>query len=267
MATYVFSDIHGHVAPLARLLSRVSPSDDDQIFMLGDMIDRGPDPLGVMYLCRDLPGCTVLKGNHEDLMLSCLASPHDVMAQANWVLNGGAVTAEGLARLSRERRTDLIDWVEGLPLSAHARVDGRAYLMVHAGLRPMGITGMGECTDEELDMLVAMQSPEDLMWIREEFWGAPTGLVNEQGEGPIVIAGHTPTPYLTAIADRPERSPHDDDGLARMVRVGACDETGGVWDRWDVDCCAAGGHQGGGQVLLLRLDDGEEFYEPIAADE
>lgn len=266
MATYVFSDVHGHVAPLARLLSRISPADEDQIFMLGDMIDRGPDPMGVMYLCRDLPGCTVLRGNHEDLMLNFLAHPTDQLVRSNWVLNGGMTTAEGLGRLSAIRCDDMISWVESLPLWTHTTVGDRRYLLVHAGIRPLGIEGLGECTDEELEMLMALQDPEDLLWIREEFWGNPTGLLNETGAGTIVIAGHTPTPYLMAMADLPERDPHDEKGLARMVRVGASPKTGGVCDRWDIDAGAAGGH-GYGQILIVRLDDGEEFYEPVGENE
>ena len=34
MATYVFSDVHGHNAPLQRLLNRISPADDDAIYTL-----------------------------------------------------------------------------------------------------------------------------------------------------------------------------------------------------------------------------------------
>jgi len=266
MATYVFSDVHGHVAPLARLLSRVSPSVDDQIFMLGDMIDRGPDPTGVMYLCRDLQGCTVLMGNHEDLMLSFFDDPHDPFNQANWMLNGGFTTAESLASIEPSRCLDLLDWVKSLPLSAHVRVGGRPYLLVHAGIRPIGLSGLGNCSDEELDMIIATQSTEDLLWIREEFWGWPTGLLDAEGNGPIVIAGHTPTPYLDTMADLPDRRSIGEDGLARMVRVGACEATGGVADRWNIDCCAAGGHRRG-QVMMLRLDDGAEFYEPVGEEE
>ena len=118
MATYVFSDVHGHAAPLDRLLERVSPSDGDAIYMLGDMIDRGPDPLRVMQLCRNLPGCTTLRGNHEDLMLSFFEKPHDAMAQFNWVINGGGTTAEQLAELPGAECAEWLEWVESLPLSA-----------------------------------------------------------------------------------------------------------------------------------------------------
>ena len=266
MATYVFSDVHGHAATIERLLERVSPSDEDSIFMLGDMIDRGPDPVGVMRLCRNLPGCVALRGNHEDLMLDFLEHPHNELSKINWVSNGGMTTAEGLSRLSSEECGDYIAWVQSLPLCVHTRVDGRPYVLVHAGLRPVGLVGLGECTDEELDMLISMQKVDDLLWIREDFWEHPTGFLDETGTGAIVIAGHTPTPYLEGLNVELDRPAYDENGHARMLRLGATPQTGGVADRWNIDCCAPGGY-GRGQVLLLRLDDGEEFYEPVGEGE
>ena len=98
MATYVFSDVHGHRAPLERLLERVSPTDDDRIFMLGDMVDRGPDPVGVLKVCRGLKNAQVLMGNHEDLMMAYFQSG-DEMAALNWGINGSETTIDGLGRL------------------------------------------------------------------------------------------------------------------------------------------------------------------------
>ena len=103
MATYVFSDVHGHRAALERVLMRVSPVAGDAIFCLGDMIDRGPDPIGVLRLVRALPGATALIGNHEDLMLDGLRNQNDPIADMNWAINGGAVTAQGLDELARRR--------------------------------------------------------------------------------------------------------------------------------------------------------------------
>ena len=90
--------------------------------------------------------------------------------------------------------------------------------------------------------------------------------MNERGEGPIVIAGHTPTPYLTGMLGEACGPTRNADGLAQMVKVGASGATGGVADRWDIDAGAAGG-AGFGQVLVLCLDDGACFYEPILPGE
>lgn len=268
MATYVFSDVHGHFGTLDRLLERVSPSSDDRIFMLGDMIDRGPDPIAVVRCCRELPNTTVLMGNHEDLMLSYYAEWGDPTTAFNWEINGAGPTMAGLRALPVEERIELARWIFTLPLYAQTEVAGRRYLLVHAGIDPRRIDHVdGQAWDEAaVDRMVQNQYRDDLMWIREDFWGAPTGLLNERGEGPIVIAGHTPTRYLDTMADRPDRSSGDEDGLCRMVRVGACEATGGVADRWDIDCGCAGGH-GFGKLLMLRLDDGEEIYEPVREGE
>ncbi len=257
MSTYVFSDVHGHRATLERALGRVSPSADDHIFCLGDMIDRGPDPVGVLTLVRSLPNAHVLMGNHEDLMVSCLDSPDDALAAMNWGLNGGGATSDGLAALGRDEAAELVGWVRALPRWACAEVGGRLYLLVHAGVRlDAPVPDTWDVASAEA--YLAAQDPEDVTWIRERFWGAERGLSGDDGTGPVVVAGHTPTPYLDRMARGLDRAPMGPDGLARMVRVGT--------DRWDIDCGAAGG-AGFGQVLVLRLDDGEELYEPVREGE
>ena len=55
MAIYVTSDAHGHVRALDEALSKISLTSDDTLYVLGDMIDRGPDPVGVIKLVRSLP--------------------------------------------------------------------------------------------------------------------------------------------------------------------------------------------------------------------
>ena len=262
MSTYVLSDVHGHLAPLDRALSRVSPSDDDRVFVLGDMVDRGPDPVGVMRLVRDLPGSTVLMGNHERLMLDALARPDDTLALYNWVSNGGDATHRAFASLGVQARVDLFEWVDALPLRAHAFVGDSPYLFAHAGIRP-GVTGAPDVWDDaSCEAFLAAQDDNDLLWIREDFWGRPTGLLDGRGEGPIVVSGHTPTPLAAPLCDRPDREPLDAGGMARMLRVGACEGTAGVPDRMNIDCaCASGAPHG--RVLVLRLDDGDETYEAV----
>lgn len=269
MATYVFSDVHGHAASLARALTRIDPSEDDVFYCLGDMIDRGPDPLGVIELVRSLPNCHVLMGNHEDLMLACMSDTGDDLDSidaANWGINGGIVTSEALASLTEQEADEVVDWIAALPRYAHVTVGERDYLLVHAGIDPAAVTVEAPWDDEKLDALLSEQSPDDLVWIREDFWGAHTGLVDEMGKGPIVIAGHTPTPYLNRLCDELDGPVRDENGNARMLKIGADESTGGVADRWDIDAGAAGG-AGFGRVGIMRLDDGAEFYEDIAPDE
>ncbi len=264
MATYVFSDVHGHRATLERVMERVSPTEDDTFFCLGDMIDRGPDPVGVVRVVRGLPHVQVLMGNHEDLMISFFADPDDPLNQLNWFQNGGMRTVSGMRDMPDGEAQELVDWVCGLARWTQVVVGERRYVLVHAGIMPHRGAPLGEMGEKDVEDLMAAQDPEDLAWIRDQFWSRRTGLVDDEGRGPIVIAGHTPSPYLRDYpTDRPVMG---DDGRAQIVRVGHPEETGGVYDRWDIDSGAAGG-AGFGRVTVLRLDDGEEFAEPVLEGE
>ncbi len=260
MSTYVFSDVHGHSRALDRALERVSPCADDRIFCLGDMVDRGPDPVGVMRIVRSLPGVVALMGNHESLMASCVADPDDALAALNWGINGGNATSEALRALPGDQARELVDWAVGLPRAAATRVGERTFLLCHAGVR-LSVPVPDAWDEESARAYLAAQDPEDLLWIREEFWGAPHGPAGPDADGercPVVVCGHTPTPYLERMGARLDEPVLDYAGRARMARVGA--------DRWDVDCAAAAG-EGVGQVLVLRLDDGAETYEPVLEGE
>lgn len=265
MATYVFSDIHGHAAPLRRLLGRLSPEDDDRFYCLGDMVDRGPAPLDVIELVRALPNVRVLTGNHENLMLDWIHRPSSFGCVLDWTINGGAVTMSAFEQLAPSTRAELVAWLEGLPAYDVCEVSGRIYVLVHAGVMPY--RGCARDWDgEALRALLAETDPQTLMWVREQFWEHPTGLVDETGTGPIVIAGHTPSRYLMRMDAVTDRSPLDGDGLCQSVRVGDPGACGGVWDKWDIDSGCAGG-EGFGKVTIIRLDDGAEFTEPIAHGE
>ncbi len=265
MATYVFSDVHGHAAPLRRLIERIAPADDDRFFCLGDMVDRGPDPMDVIAAVRALPHVCVLSGNHEDLMLSWLGDPGDGGLLADWTINGGGTTLAGFSDLDPEARDELVAWLESLPVYAVCTVGERIYVLVHAGILPY--TGPARTWDEAaLEELLAAANPQDLMWVRHAFWEHPTGLIDASGTGPVVIAGHTPTVYLGHMRASIDRPPLDDDGICQIVRVGNPDACGGVYDKWNIDSGAAGG-AGFGCITIVRLDDEAAFSEPIRPGE
>lgn len=260
MATYAFSDVHGHAAALDRLLSRVSPSDDDALFMLGDMIDRGPQVVEVLSVVRSLKNCTTLMGNHEQLMLTALDHPGDPRLEFDWTRNGGSMTQESLATLERDAYEWFVDWIHGLPTYATCEASGRRFLFAHAGIRP-GVAEPPETWDDTSALaFLAAQSTDDLLWIRGGFWDCPTGLMDSSGNGAIVVAGHTPTLYVERSYGAPPAL--GDDGRCQMLFCGACDETGGVPDKIATDCAAAAG-VGLGQIGMICLDTLEVTYEAI----
>ena len=216
MAIFVVSDIHGHARAFDRALELAQPGSDDTVFVLGDMVDRGPDPLGVIDMVRALPNVRVLMGNHEEMLYESLESG-DERDKLTWHMNGGYTTYEQLEQLPHDRYVDLMDWLVNLPTFAvvevddrrpsAARGDRRSYLLAHAGvdaprlrasLDALGVSyseaeGYAAATPDDLLAAMIEQDVNDLLWIRREFWSTPTGLVGTSGLGPVVVAGHTPS--------------------------------------------------------------------------
>jgi serine/threonine protein phosphatase 1 len=172
-------DIHGCVDELDTLLRAVAPSASDTIVFLGDYVDRGPTPRGVverLIELRDSAVCETvfLRGNHEDMMLAFLGE-RGRHGDA-FLFNGGRATLASYAVppdvTGTEARAMIperhLDFIRNLELK---HVDG-PFVFVHAGIAPL------RSLDE--------QDEEDLLWIREEF------IRNAHPLRATVIFGHTP---------------------------------------------------------------------------
>ena len=72
MSTYVIGDIHGEYEQLKILLEKMNFKEDDELFILGDVVDRGPNPIKALQFLMTLPNCTCIAGNHELMALTNL---------------------------------------------------------------------------------------------------------------------------------------------------------------------------------------------------
>lgn len=82
----VISDLHGCVDELETMVDRLQLAGDDHVVFVGDLIDKGPDSIGVINLVQELQAgvckVTLLLGNHEEKFLRWLAH------EENRVLSG-----------------------------------------------------------------------------------------------------------------------------------------------------------------------------------
>lgn len=127
MATYAIGDVHGCLETLERLLDRLDfDADRDRLWLVGDLVNRGPESAGVLRWARrqaERMGerfVTVL-GNHD---LHLLAAADGVAPPRPNDTFDGVLTAAD--------RDELVGWLRRRPL-LHLE-DG--YLVVHAGLLP-----------------------------------------------------------------------------------------------------------------------------------
>ncbi len=127
MALYLIGDVQGCDAPLQQLLEKIdfSPS-RDTLYLLGDLVNRGPDSLGVLRRMRRYGGAArCLLGNHD---LNLLAIAQGVRQPHRHDTLAGVLQAPD--------RTALLDWLRHQHLALRETVADRVLLMVHAGVLP-----------------------------------------------------------------------------------------------------------------------------------
>jgi len=143
---WVIPDIHGCPNTLASLFSNlIRPSRNDEIYFLGDYVDRGPDSKGVIDFIRELQkdeyNVTALKGNHEDFMVELYDSA--VKTKNTWWqrlgdrkhkvwldIGGSPTLASFQADNIRKVPADYIEWMRKLKYY----VSLENFILVHAGL-------------------------------------------------------------------------------------------------------------------------------------
>lgn len=123
---YFVSDLHGYYGLFCRLLDKIKFSGQDRLFVLGDMIDKGPESIRLVKLIFSLPNAYCIAGNHEYDFLKYYRA---LMMQTE---DYGAV----MSRL-KEYFSDgeLLDWetVDRLDLLPFF-VEGENFIGVHAGI-------------------------------------------------------------------------------------------------------------------------------------
>ena len=170
----VIGDVHGHYDTLITLLDAVSPKSEDEIYFLGDLIDRGPKSAQVVdFVMRNKYRC--LRGNHEEMLLDVVGTGEvSVELYQSWLYSGGHATVDSYdSKIPQEH----IDWLKELPLY----YDLGDYWLVHAGVDPT--------------IPLEKQSSEQFCWIREDFHGSDRPVFKNK----LIITGHTITFTLPGV--------------------------------------------------------------------
>jgi serine/threonine protein phosphatase 1 len=195
MKRYAISDIHGCLATFDALIETLKLTKEDELYLLGDIIDRGPHSKGmmdrVMQMQEDGYQVKVLMGNHENMFLQAIDEtiPYcwDYRRYQNWVKNGGATTMmnfgyqriDDLKNLDKKYDTfvrNLLNYVE---------LDN--CILVHAGFN-----------FKEEDMY---KDTHSMYWIRN--WYETIDAAKTKNK--VIIHGHSPRPHETLEASITEQ--------------------------------------------------------------
>ncbi len=233
IATYVIADIHGEYDKFIELLDRIRLKDEDTLYILGDVLDRGPHPIKVVLKLMEMPNSVLIAGNHELMALSCLDVLRKEITEESvaeidedfvsrfltWQMNGSQTTLDEFDDLDPEMQEEVIDYLRDALLYEELIVAGRNYLLVHAGL--------GNFSPEKK---LEEYSIDDLVWERPDYSRA-------YYPDKFVVTGHTPTTNITENP-KPDYIFRGNNHIA--IDCGACFP--------------------GGRLAAVCLDTGEEFY-------
>ena len=228
---YVSADWHGCPPDqIERLLDQAHFGDDDFLFVLGDVIDRGDHSTELLKFLMYAPNMELLLGNHEAMMLSNAWIFDEVTEQSldalnvqklsllnTWKANGGMATMEALRAETPEMRADMLEFLGECSLYDSVSVGERDFLLVHGGLGSYR-------SDKKMDEY----TQHELLWERPL-------LTTRYSEKYTTLLGHTPTHFYGAQYK------------GRILHAN-------TWINLDTGAAV------GMTPSLLRLEDMKEFY-------
>lgn len=232
---YALSDLHGNYRAYRSMLERISFSAADTLYVLGDVIDRGPDGLLILQDMMRRPNVIPLLGNHEltaavcipwlleeitDESLSALDSTK-LAALSDWIANGGSPTLRALQQMDGKALAEILEYIREMSLYEEVETAHHAFVLVHAGLDHF--------------------SPEKPLddYALTDFLFCRPGLGADYYPDRYLVYGHTPTQVLLRNAGEPPA----DEILFRKTQIA-------------LDCgCGFGGRLG-----CLCLDTLATFY-------
>jgi len=226
---YAVANLHGSFDKFKRLLKEIKFNDSDVMYVLGDIVDYGEEPIELLCDLSMRYNVVPIVGEHDyralrllgelDKMLQSGAMPSpEIMAEmTEWIQDGGQKTMEGFKSLDDDMKEGVLEYLEDMSLYEEVEVKGKKYLLVHAGI-----------ADFNADTDLEDYMPEDFI---SEF----ADLDRELVDGVKLVVGHVPTYQI--------------DG-AQRGKIYRAD--GG----YAIDCGAAFGEPLG----CICLDNGKEYY-------
>ena len=249
MAIYAVSDLHGQYMTFEKGLRSIGFSDSDMLYVIGDVIDRGPDGVKILEYIRSHENMDLIIGNHEFLMLNSVSPDGEkgcdgIDADLWLFFNGGIVTYERYATLSKKKKKELFDWLNSREVIKTLDIGGKKICLTHSFYLP-------ECENLRYNELTYGQ-------VNEIVWNS----IYRDGDGShaedlydrydyTFVTGHVPVQKIYMFYEGDE-----DFNRLEMHKHGnlLCIDGG----------CAIGKNtEINNGAIFLRLDDMVEFPVPI----
>ena len=144
--TYVISDINGNYQKFKELMDNVLINDSDTLYILGDTVDFGDEPMELIedismrsnvYAvagARDYLAARMLYGFDKMLKGGGTPDASYISEMTEWVANGGQTTLDGFRALDADAREGVLDYLTEMTLYEEANVKGKTYILMSRGI-------------------------------------------------------------------------------------------------------------------------------------
>ena len=228
---YVTSDIHGCFKEFKNLLNYIRFCDEDMLYIIGDVLGRGEEPIPFLQYVMKHPNMKLLMGNHEQAFLWNMDENTSIFSDEEvrelWLKHSGSQVYEQYMALPEDEKQRVIDYVKKCPV--YEIVDKN--ILVHAGIQTKHMSY------DSLKELMNEQKSFKMLWQTKEFYCEPMELKDPEAR---VFFGH-----MFSL-------------IIRQDRGEPMDSTE-VWNdgnRIGLDC----GYAFGGKMVMYCLDTDEEHY-------
>lgn len=229
---YVMSDVHGDFKNFYQMLVKINFSVEDELYILGDIFDKGKENLCLYSFIRDTDNIFLIKGNHEYL---CERYLNQQISEDFWEVCGGLYTRQEVDRSTEEEKERLYRFLRDLPVYLMIQVNGAEYFLTHSGYHADNYvrseTGV-------IDIRASVEKAAG--WNMEEYLFSddihyiPSRVQFDKR----IIVGHYPT---LLIQEHHRAQIYYGKNYIDIDTGNECREKGG-------------------RLSCLRLDDGKEFY-------
>ena len=120
--TYVMSDIHGQFDAFMNMLDKINFTYDDELYILGDLIDRGPKSIKCIKWVMEQDNVLMLLGNHELMLYNGYINDGPAYYQSH---------TDFREDLDEEERNSIIDWIENIPECKLVTIENKKFYLNH----------------------------------------------------------------------------------------------------------------------------------------
>ena len=190
---YAMSDLHGCYDKYKKMLEKINLSENDTLYILGDIVDRGKDGIKIILDMMSRRNVVPLLGNHDFTAYSVLKHSHNKKkpdwledVRKDWLTDGGMPTEKAFMELEKNEQEAVLEYITDFSIYETVEIGDNSFILTHAGIDNF-IQGKELHEYELYDFITGRMNYNKVYF--DDFYlvsgHTPTGLIDKAYDGKI----------------------------------------------------------------------------------